>query len=247
MAEIKVRLSKLQNALEDIEAAGDAARLQLHLLSMQARERADEFGANFGSLEARLDRGIEHAMQTAAAKTRELTSTVREFMSKSEWNPSLGLQARALMSRTVYSCNANDSLNVAAQFMWDHDCGVLPVVEANGKLCGIITDRDICMAVYTQGKVLADVRVGDVMSRPVQTCQPQDSLDRVATIMADAQVRRLPVVDVNGCPLGVISLSDVALAAGAAGKHEGQAIVFRLLQALSKPRREPLSVANAAE
>lgn len=247
MTEIKARLSKLQNALEDIEAAGDAARLQLHLLSMQARERAEEFGANVESLEARLDRGIEHAMQTAAAKTRELTSTVREFLDKNEWNPSFGLQARALMSQTLYSCSPSDSLNVAAQLMWDHDSGVVPVVEANGKLCGIITDRDICMAAYTQGKLLTSARVGDVMSRPVQTCQPQDSLDRVATIMAGAQVRRLPVVDTDGCPVGIISLSDIALAAGAAGKREGQAIVFRLLQAISKPRRELASVPRAAE
>lgn len=247
MTEVKARLSKLQSALEDVEAAGDAARLQLHLLSMQARERAEEFGANVESLEARLDRGIEHAMQTAAVKTRELTSTIRELLSKSEWNPSFGLQARALMSRTVHSCRANDSLNFAAQLMWDHDSGVVPVVEANGRLCGIITDRDICMAAYTQGKLLADARVGDVMSRPVQTCQPQDSLDRVATIMAGAQVRRLPVVDTDGCPLGIISLSDIALAAGAAGRREGQAIVFSLLQAISKPRREPAGMASAAE
>jgi CBS domain-containing protein len=247
MTEIKPRLSKLQNALEDIEAAGDAARLQLHLLSMQARERAGELGASVESLEERLDRGIEHAMQTAAAKTRELTSTVREFLGNSDWQPSFGLQARTLMSPTLHTCSASDSLNFAAQLMWDHDCGVVPVVEANGRLCGIITDRDICMAAYTQGKPLADVRVGEIMSRPVHVCHPQDSLDEVATIMAGAQVRRVPVVDIDGCPLGVVSLSNIALAASAAGKREGQAIVFRLLQAISKPRREPVTLASAAE
>jgi CBS domain-containing protein len=214
---------------------------------MQARERAGEFGANVESLEERLDRGIEHAVQTATTKTRELTNTVREFLSKSEWNPSFGLQARTLMSSTVHSCNADDTLNFAAQLMWEHDCGVVPVIKENGRLCGVITDRDICMAAYTQGKPLADLRVGDIMSYPVQTCHPQDSLDQVATIMANAQVRRLPVVDFNGCPLGIISLSDIALAASAAGKREGQAIVFRLLRAVSKPRRELVGIASAAE
>ncbi len=103
------------------------------------------------------------------------------------------------------------------------------------------------MAAYTQGKRLAELRVGDIMSRPVQSCHPQDGLDKVATIMAGAQVRRLPVVDFDGCPVGVISLSNIALPASAAGKREGQAIVHRLLEAISKPRREPVGMASAAE
>ncbi len=103
-SEIKARLPKLHNALEDIEAAGDAARLQLHLLSVQAHERADEFSAKVESLEERLGRGIEHVMQTATAKTREFTSTVLEFLTQSEWQPVYGLQARHLMSTTVQSC-----------------------------------------------------------------------------------------------------------------------------------------------
>jgi predicted transcriptional regulator len=91
------------------------------------------------------------------------------------------------------------------------------------------------------------LNVGEVMSRPVHTCQPQDPLDRVAAAMAGAQIRRLAVVDVYGKPVGVISLSDIALGAAAISQREGQALAFRLLQAISRPRKEASVVANAAE
>ena len=55
------------------------------------------------------------------------------------------------MTRDVKTCTIHDSLNGAARIMWDHDCGCAPVVDAHGKLVGIVTDRDICMAAYTQG------------------------------------------------------------------------------------------------
>ncbi len=63
MADLGARLATLHNALEEVEGAGDGARLQLHLLSMHARERTKEFGANIQSLEQKLDRGIEQAMR----------------------------------------------------------------------------------------------------------------------------------------------------------------------------------------
>jgi CBS-domain-containing membrane protein len=245
MTDANVRLSKLENALEEIAAAGDAARLQLHLLSMQARERTGEFGTSIESLEQKIDRGIEQAMHTAASKTRELTSTVREFLGKSP--AQTRLQVKTVMTDVVRSCAPSDPLSVAAKIMWDHDCGAVPVVQADGRLCGIITDRDLCMASYTQGRPLEALRVVDIMSRPVHTCGPEDTLDRAAAIMAEGQIRRLPVVDGEGRPLGIVSISDIALGAAALGQREGQAMVFQLLRAISKPRRSDRGIATAAQ
>lgn len=238
MAEMQFRLNKLENALEEIVAAGDAARLQLHLLSMQARDKTEDLSASIETLEQRLDRGIEQAMQSATSKTRELTSTVREFLGRAPAELTGQLRVRTIMTESVRTCTPSDTLNTAAQIMWDQDCGAVPVVSADGRLCGIITDRDICMAAYTKGTPLAAVPISEIMARPVHTCRPEDTLDRAASIMADAQIRRLPVVDEERRPLGIISVADLAFGAAALGQREGQAMVFRLLQAVSKPRRD---------
>lgn len=245
MTEPHKRLGTLKNALEEIASAGDAARVQLHLLSMEARERTGELGASLEGLEQKLDRGIEQAMTTAAAKTRQLTQAVQDFLGRqpSRERPRHDT-VRSIMTEHVRSCREDDALNLAAQIMWDNDCGAAPVVDHEGRLRGIITDRDICMAAYTGGSPLWALRVRDCMARHVHTCSPEDSLQRAAAIMADAQVRRLPVVDGDGHPLGIVSLSDIANNAAVVGEQNAQALVFQLLRAISARRRNESSISG---
>ena len=83
-----------------------------------------------------------------------------------------------LMTRTVHACNPDDPLHVAAQIMWEQDCGCVPVVvdeEGGSRVVGMLTDRDVCMAAYTQGKALAVIKVSSAMSREVCSCRPTDS------------------------------------------------------------------------
>jgi CBS-domain-containing membrane protein len=68
-----------------------------------------------------------------------------------------------LMTRDVESCHPDDSLDRAAQLMWDNDCGCVPVVDEKQRVHGIITDRDICMSAYTSGQSLKSLRP-DVVS-----------------------------------------------------------------------------------
>jgi CBS domain-containing protein len=131
--------------------------------------------------------------------------------------------------------------------MWEGDCGGVPVVDASGRLSGMITDRDICMAAYTKGLALNSIRVADVMSRHVHTCAPDDTLERAISMMAEAEVRRLLVVAHDGKLRGIVSLADVARGAALLGHHEAEAIVFRLLGALSKPRGSSRHQILAAE
>jgi CBS domain-containing protein len=123
------------------------------------------------------------------------------------------MRVEQLMSRNLYTCDAGDVLTRVAQLMWEHDCGCVPIVDADNKLVGVITDRDVAMAAYTQGKPLAEIRVGDVMTKQVQTCRPEDDVALAQKSMRDHQLRRLPVTDSTGSLLGLLSLNDLALQA----------------------------------
>ncbi|MBL8750088.1 MAG: CBS domain-containing protein [Planctomycetes bacterium] len=122
------------------------------------------------------------------------------------------MKIRELMCSVVHSCGPQDSLAAAARPMWEHDCGMLPVVHADGRVVAAITDRDICMAGWTRGRALSELRVADAMSRDVVTCSPDEDVAAAAAKMAQRQVHRLPVVDAAGKLLGILSLNDLAIA-----------------------------------
>ena len=115
-----------------------------------------------------------------------------------------------LMTKEIRTCHANDPMNRAAQIMWDLDCGAVPVVGDDGRVVGMITDRDICMAAYTQGKPLAEIPVWVGASRDVFAVQPFDSVHTAEQLMQEKRIRRVPVVDDAGKPSGVVSLADIA-------------------------------------
>lgn len=117
-----------------------------------------------------------------------------------------------LMTSKVHTCTVNDSLNAAANVMWEHDCGIVPVLDAGGKLVGVVTDRDICMAAFFHGARLAELSVREIMARDLHTLRPQAALHEGLELMREMQVRRLPVVDDQGALVGILSLADVARA-----------------------------------
>jgi CBS domain-containing protein len=117
-----------------------------------------------------------------------------------------------LMNQHIQTCRPEDSLQHAAQLMWDHDCGCVPVCSGDGvqRTIGVITDRDICMSALFQGKPLQELSVNDAMARQLLACRPQDSLKQAEQAMRDARIRRLPVLDDQGALLGMLSLADLA-------------------------------------
>jgi CBS domain-containing protein len=140
-----------------------------------------------------------------------------------------------LMSRNVRTCLPTDSINDAARIMWDSDCGCVPVVRDDGKVVGMITDRDICMAAYTQGRSLMHMTVESAASKSVVTVGEDEILRRAAELMRGAQVRRLPVVDGAGKLVGLLSLADFARRAPALAEREWEDLVA-ILAGLSQPR-----------
>jgi CBS domain-containing protein len=125
------------------------------------------------------------------------------------------MKVQEIMTREVKVCNQSDSLNTAAQLMWDNDCGCVPVVVTDGAglLAGVVTDRDICMAAYTQCKPLLAIPVASAMSRKIVSCRADDDVRRAEALMRQNRVRRLPVLDAAGVLTGIISINDIARAA----------------------------------
>jgi CBS-domain-containing membrane protein len=114
------------------------------------------------------------------------------------------------MTRSVRSCGPDDTLEQAARLMWEADVGCLPVLDEEGRPIGMITDRDMCMAAYTQGVALRDSKVSSAMSHSVITCSPESSIADVEALMRNAQIRRVPVVDFSGSLAGIVTLGDIA-------------------------------------
>lgn len=120
------------------------------------------------------------------------------------------MKVEQIMNRNVRVCRPQDSLNEAAQIMWDERCGAVPVVDEHSRPVGFLTDRDICMAAYTQGKPLIALRVEGAMARKVICCATEDDLDSAAQLMRQNCTRRLPVIDRQGVLVGLLSLDDLA-------------------------------------
>jgi CBS domain-containing protein len=96
----------------------------------------------------------------------------------------------------------------AAQIMKSEDIGSLPITE-DGKLVGVVTDRDLAIRVLAEGKGV-DTPVGEIASKDVVTIDPQQSLEEAARLMAEHQVRRLPVVEEDGRLVGILAQADIA-------------------------------------
>ena len=142
-----------------------------------------------------------------------------------------------LMSRNVKTCTPNDTLEIAARIMWENDCGVVPVVDSDGRAVGMITDRDVCMAGFTQGLQYWQIPVSTAVSKTLFSVQPDDSLHKAEEIMRARQVRRLAVTSTDGKLLGILSLNDLARHAGHRADDLGTEEVARTLSAIGQSPR----------
>jgi CBS domain-containing protein len=120
------------------------------------------------------------------------------------------MNVESLMTKSVRVCRPEDTLDTAARAMWDYDCGSIPVLDGEGKVVGILTDRDICMSAWSHARLLKEISVAAAMSSRVFVCKPNDRVDVAEDVMRTNQVRRLPVVDDAGRLVGLLSLADIA-------------------------------------
>lgn len=123
------------------------------------------------------------------------------------------MRVEDVMTRGVKSCSPETNLAEAGSLMWQNDCGVLPVVSEAGKVIGLITDRDIAIAVSTKGRLASDIRVDEVISGKVHAATVNDDLKSALETMRRAKVRRLPVLNQEGILQGILSMNDIVLKA----------------------------------
>jgi CBS domain-containing protein len=153
------------------------------------------------------------------------------------------------MTADVVCCAPADTLHRAAQIMWERDCGAVPVVDAAGRVAGIITDRDLCMGAYTQGLPLVAIPVGRVVSGQVFTVAPSSSIDEVVALMRSRQVRRVVVVDAGQRVVGIVALADIAryVAELGSSRKDAALVLADLVATLSERRQRPGASDRAAE
>jgi CBS domain-containing protein len=147
------------------------------------------------------------------------------------------MNIEGIMTRPVVTCNRNDTLDTAAKLMWEHDCGAVAVTDESGQLVGMITDRDICMATYTKARPPHAITTAEAMANQVFSAHKDDSIDAVETLMSEKQIRRIPVVNGDNRPIGMLSLNDLARHAATMNKRSGfEHTLTRTLSAICMPR-----------
>ncbi|GGO50339.1 CBS domain-containing protein [Roseovarius pacificus] len=133
-----------------------------------------------------------------------------------------------IMQTKITKVTSQTWVCAAAALMEAADIGLLPVCK-DGRLVGVVTDRDIVLRLMSGSSVRADMPIGSIMSEPVVTCRQTDSIEHVAGVMGDHQFRRLIVLDNDGGLAGIVSVGDIARDASEiiAGEALGEIVEIR--------------------
>jgi CBS domain-containing protein len=142
------------------------------------------------------------------------------------------LRVKDVMTPSPLSLDANAKIEEAARGMERCDCGCC-LVESNGKVVGIVTERDIVRRVAAKGSSLKATKVSAIMSSPIVVVNPETTVEEALKAMASNKIKRLAVVDEKGL-VGIVSVSDIAKALA---KKSGQASL--LIDAIAKQSRAP--------
>ncbi len=136
------------------------------------------------------------------------------------------MYARDIMTPEVAFCHPETNLASAAGLMWEHNCGALPVVDHHMHVTGMITDRDICIALATRNRLASEVTVGEVAADYALSCNPEENIHGVLSTMRDHKIRRVPVVNPDGSLAGIISIDDLVLQASSRKGPNKSAITY---------------------
>jgi CBS domain-containing protein len=127
------------------------------------------------------------------------------------------MRVEQVMSQNPVCCTPDDTSAECAKLMAREDVGFIPIVESQDtrRLVGVVTDRDLCIAIVAEGRDPGDAKVEECMTDEVISVAPGDSFDHVLGLMRQHRIRRVCVADENGALVGVVALADIAKAAAA--------------------------------
>src|SRR5881392_3736900 len=118
--------------------------------------------------------------------------------------------ARDVMTADPACCSPGTTLDQVAKMMVQNDCGEIPIIDTSNRPVGVVTDRDIVCRAVAEGKNPAGYPAENVMTHSVVTVATSATLEEVVERMRDHQLRRMPVVDDDGCLVGIIAQADIA-------------------------------------
>jgi len=134
---------------------------------------------------------------------------------------------RDVMTKQVTTCRPETNLAAASALMWENDCGALPVLAETGELAGILTDRDICIALGTRDARASELMVRDVVGTHPLICKSTGDIRAALQTMREARIRRLPVVNEDGLLEGVVSIDDMVLSVQRGDGKAGSVVPYR--------------------
>lgn len=167
------------------------------------------------------------------------------------------MKIKDVMTRDVEPCRPASDLAAVSMTMWRQDCGIVPVIDDTRRVLGVVTDRDICMALATRHRRAEEITAQEVMSDRLFSVRPDDDVRLALETMRTQRVRRLPVVDAERRLRGVVSINDIVLhaqpsgARGAAGPSANdvlatlQGICRHPLPGTRPPEKDVLVAAHA--
>jgi CBS domain-containing protein len=158
--------------------------------------------------------GVKESTVTAAASRRIAAVTWSQAGAVPAFDLQHGLveatvKIKGIMAQPAWTCGPGTNLASVVETMWTHDCGIVPVVNERGEAVGVVTDRDICIALGTRNTTAAMLTARDVMSAPVAGCVPEDDCFVALMTMQERGVHRLPVLGIGDVVLGIVSLDDI--------------------------------------
>jgi CBS domain-containing protein len=151
------------------------------------------------------------------------------------------MKVKELMTTDVKQCGMETNLAEAARVMWEGDCGAVPVTDASGRVVGVVTDRDICIAAATRPRTEGEIPVKDVISKALYTCAPGDDVRAALETMKSRKVRRLPVVEHGGRLAGIVSIHDIAVQSRSRGGDLSPDSVLDAFIAITAPAHAPVT------
>ena len=144
-----------------------------------------------------------------------------------------------VMTKTPAFCRPETNLGSAVEVLWNRNCGILPVVDGDGRVVSVVTDRDICIALGTRNRLPGELTVSEVATRRAVCCGADEDVRSALGKMAEAKVRRLPVVNADGGLEGLLSMDDVVSRANPKSMAKGNGLtaedVVSALQKLYAP------------